>query len=63
MKEFDIEELDDNGFLFTFPSTDTLSCVLVQSLWNIKGHLLVLKPCIPGAIIAELKLDLAPLWV
>lgn len=39
----EIEELEDNCFLFTFPSPTALTKVLDQSPWNVKGHMLVLS--------------------
>lgn len=39
----EIEELEDNCFLFMFPSPTALTKVLDQSPWNVNGHMLVLK--------------------
>lgn len=63
VEDLEIEEIEDNCFCFTFPSMVTRAKVLEQSLWNIKGHILVLKPCITGATVSDLKLDCAPIWV
>lgn len=54
VKDLEIEEVDANGFLFTFPIVTALERVLAQSPWNIKGHLLVLKKCPLGVVIADL---------
>ncbi|XP_041001602.1 uncharacterized protein LOC121247297 [Juglans microcarpa x Juglans regia] len=57
IQHFLIEEMDINKFIFTFRTSHDKLRVLNQAPWNIKGHLLILKPWSPGATFNEISLN------
>lgn len=57
IKNFIIEYMEINKFIFTFRSIQDNFRVLNQAPWNFKGHLLILKPWPLGATIHEISLN------
>ncbi|KAF5477140.1 hypothetical protein F2P56_003812 [Juglans regia] len=59
IKNFLIEDLEINKFIFTFRSIQDKLRVLNQVPWNFKGHLLIMKPWPLGATLQEISLNYA----
>lgn len=57
IQNFLIEDMDINKFIFTFRTSQDKFRVRNQAPWNIKGHLLILKPWSPGATLHEINLN------
>lgn len=63
VKDFKIEEVSPNRFLFTFISKEDKDRVLQMAPWNFKGLLMILKEWASGINIDETPLDHAEYWV
>lgn len=63
VKDLMMEEVDDDRFIFTFPSVESKQRVMDQSPWNIKGFPLVLKTLEQGETILQVDFSVFPIWV
>lgn len=59
----EMEETNDQKLIFTFPLEETLNRVLFQALWNIKGHLLILKAWKRRETVQDIDLSTTPIWL
>lgn len=63
IKNLEMEEVEGDRFIFSFPSMSCRQRVLEQAPWSFKGFPLLLKPLSPGETVHEVDLASFPVWV
>ncbi|XP_040996158.1 uncharacterized protein At4g02000-like [Juglans microcarpa x Juglans regia] len=58
-----IEDLDQNTFLFTFPTTQDKNKIFSQRPWNFKGYHMILKEWLPRHSLQEVDLRYLAFWI
>lgn len=63
IREFSTEEMAPNIFLFKLSSMEDQEQVLTQTPWNVRGHIMVVKPWSPELTLPEVDFFSKGMWV
>lgn len=63
MKEFVVEDVGPNVFLFHFLKLSDCDLMMKQHHWNIQGNLLVVQPSEPEMTFPKIAFLSSPFWI